>query len=71
MNCDNHKKIYIIENKIVTLPEVASVVKKRGDKKLGPMFYNLLKTNIERMSVFRLSTILMKGKVVTLFSPRC
>ena len=34
--------------------------RKKGDKKMRQNFLKLLKTHVEKMSIFRLSTILMK-----------
>jgi hypothetical protein len=39
----------------------ARVVKKKG-KKMGLKFRKLMKTHVEKMSAFRLSTIFMKTK---------
>ncbi len=61
MSSEILEKIYIIETKIVNLSSVAGVVKKKRDKKMGLNFVKLLKTNIEKMSIYRLFAMLMKA----------
>jgi hypothetical protein len=39
---------------------VVRVVEKKRGQKMGPIGIKLLKTNVEKMSTFRFSTILMK-----------
>ncbi len=60
INSENLAKNYTIENKILILSSAARAVKKKGDKNMRLMYVKLLKTNIEKMSTFRLSIILMK-----------
>jgi hypothetical protein len=60
MITENPAKIYVIENKIVSLFSVAGAKKKRWPQKMGLTFCKLMKTNVEKMSVFRRSTMLMK-----------
>jgi hypothetical protein len=60
MNCKNLSEIYIIDNKTVsTVSWTWRVVKKKGGK-MKVTSIMLLKTNGEKMSVFRLSKMLMK-----------
>ena len=56
----NPAKIYAIENKIVILFSVDEGQEKKGVKKMGVNCVKLLKTHVEKMPVFRLSTMLMK-----------
>ena len=60
MNCKNRSKIYITDNKIVSVFSwgVEGNGKKGGKMKVTSIM--LLKTNGEKMSVFRLSMIFMK-----------
>ena len=60
MNNKNSSKIYIIENKIVSLFSSAKVLWKKKGEILELSCIKLLKTNVEKMSIFRLSTMLMK-----------
>jgi hypothetical protein len=60
MNGENLAKIYIVEIKIVSRSLVARVMEKRGGGNMKVTSIMLVKTNGEKMSVFRLSTILMK-----------
>jgi hypothetical protein len=59
MNSENLGKIYVIENKIVSQFPGGQGRGKRG-RKMRLIFLKLLKTNVEKMSIFRLSTIFMK-----------
>jgi hypothetical protein len=60
MNCENHTKIYSIETKIVSLSHGGQGQEKKGGKKMGHRFIKLLKTHVEKMSVFRLAIMLQK-----------
>jgi hypothetical protein len=60
VNSKNLAKIYIVEIKIVSLSSAARVHGKKKGQEMGSIFVKLLKTNVEKMSVFRLSTMLMK-----------
>jgi hypothetical protein len=62
MNGENRAKIYIIENKIVILSSLARFTGKKGGQKRRVGCLKSLKTNVEKMSAFRLSTMLMKTK---------
>jgi hypothetical protein len=66
VNCENLAKIYVIENKMVSQTSVASVSGKNGGKKMGLSFVRLLKTNVEKMSAFRLSTMSLKNNELCL-----
>ena len=57
---ENCEKIYIIEIKIVSLLSLAGIMGKKRELKIGREFLKLLKTNTEKMSVFRLSIMLKK-----------
>jgi hypothetical protein len=59
MNWGNLPKTYIVETTIVTKPPIAVVTKKKGEKS-GFILAKVLKRNVEKMPVFRLSTIFMK-----------
>jgi hypothetical protein len=58
---ENLAKIYAIEIKRVNL-FLSGRGEKRGELKMSPTFCKSLKTNIEKMSVFRLSMMLMKTR---------
>jgi hypothetical protein len=60
MNSENLAKPYTIETKIVSRSSRAWVAKKKGGEKLAGSCIKLLKTSGEKMSAFRLSTMLMK-----------
>jgi hypothetical protein len=60
MNGKNLPRIYVVEIKIVSLYPVARATGKKRGEKTPANWIKLLKTNVEKMSVFRLSTILMK-----------
>jgi hypothetical protein len=60
INCGNPAKIYTNETKAVNRPVTASSHEKKRGEKMGFGVPNLLKTNIGKMSTFRLSRILMK-----------
>ena len=60
MNGENLAKIYIVEIKIVSRSLVARVMEKRGGGNMKVTSIMLVKTNGEKMSIFCLSTILMK-----------
>jgi hypothetical protein len=60
MNNENSLKVYIVENKIDSLPMMATVVEKKRGQKMWVICIKLLKTHIEKMSVYRLAIILMK-----------
>lgn len=62
MDGKNCAKAYILESKIVILSSRARGTEKKGIKKMKPTFAMLLKTRVEKMSAFRLATILMKQK---------
>ncbi|HMD87230.1 MAG TPA: hypothetical protein VKO18_21285 [Terriglobia bacterium] len=62
MNRENHEKTYIIENNIVSRSLTEMGHEKKGGKKMRRIFHKLLKTHVEKMSLFPLSTILMKIK---------
>ncbi len=60
MNAEIFAKFYVIGiNKLRLLCDGEGRKKKEGGK-LGSDFFKLLKTDIEKMSAFRLSTMLMK-----------
>ena len=60
MDSENFEKIYVIENTVVSLSSAARVMKKKGGEKMGVSCVKLLKTHVEKMSLFSLSTMLMK-----------
>jgi hypothetical protein len=60
MNCENLAKIYVIGTKIVSLSRGGQDRGEKGGQKMGQNFFKSLKTNVEKMSAFRLSTMLMK-----------
>ena len=62
MNCENSARIYIIETKIVSQFITTRAMRKKKGQKMGLNCPKLLKTNIEKMSAFRLSMMLMKIK---------
>lgn len=66
MNSENLAKIYVIESKKVSKSSGARGMGKKGGQKLRPSNRNLLKGNIEKMSLFRLSIILMKTNKLSL-----
>ncbi len=59
MNSEILIEIYPIENKKVSLSPTAGLTEKSG-KKMRQNWVKLLKKHIEKMSVFRLSKMLMK-----------
>src|SRR5208337_1566935 len=60
MNRGNLAKSYLIEKRLLIQSSAARVMEKKGELKLRLKFPKLMKTNGEKMSVFRLSTMLMK-----------
>jgi len=60
MNRGNLAKSYLIEKRLLIQSSAARVMEKKGELKLRLKFPKLMKTNIEKMSVFRLSMMLMK-----------
>jgi hypothetical protein len=60
MNGDNLAKTYVIDTNIVSLFPGGQGREKKGELNMRREFGKLLKTHIENMSVFRLSTMLMK-----------
>jgi hypothetical protein len=64
MISENPAKVYVIESEIVNLSSIAEAKKKRGGQKMGQAFCKLLRTNIEKMSVFRRSTMLLKTNML-------
>ncbi len=60
MKSEDFLKIYIIENKLVSRFSTAGVMKKKGGEKMRLSYANLLKTNVEKMSVNRSLAMLMK-----------
>jgi hypothetical protein len=60
MNSKNLAKIYVNENNIVSKFSVTGLRRKKRGRKMALSCIKLLKTNVEKMSVFRLSTMLMK-----------
>jgi hypothetical protein len=62
VNSEDLVKMYLIETKIVIKFSLAGITKKRGMKNLGLNFFKLLKTHVEKISIFRLSRMLMKPK---------
>ncbi|HMD85447.1 MAG TPA: hypothetical protein VKO18_12200 [Terriglobia bacterium] len=60
MNRGNLAKSYLIEKRLLIQSSAARVMEKKGELKLRLKFPKLMKTNVEKMSVFRLSTMLMK-----------
>jgi hypothetical protein len=60
MITESAAQMYVIEYKAVILLSVAGAKKKRGTQKMAHAFCKLLKTKLEKMSVFRPSTIFMK-----------
>ena len=61
MSSENLEKMYITEIKPVNMLSLGRVAKKRGGG-MKVSFNILLKTNREKMSVFRLSKMLLKQK---------
>jgi hypothetical protein len=59
----NLSKGHIIENNMVNFSARAGTMKKKG-KKMRQNFSKLLKTIVGKISIFRLSTMSMKTKVV-------
>src|SRR5271157_4665516 len=53
-------KTHLIENRSVIDLSTALVREKKRGEKMGMSYGKFLKTNIEKMSTFRLSTMLMK-----------
>jgi len=66
MNRENLVNVYITENKIVILSSAARVRGGGKGKKTRSNFCKLLKTDIEKMPVFRLSMMLMKANELSL-----
>ncbi len=60
MNRGNLTKSYIIETKTLIQSSVARLMEKKGELKLRLKFPKIMKTNVEKISVFRLSRMLMK-----------
>ncbi|HMD85077.1 MAG TPA: hypothetical protein VKO18_10295 [Terriglobia bacterium] len=60
MNSGNLEKSYLIEKRSLIQSSAARVMEKKGELKFRLKFPKLMKTNIEKMSVFRLSMMLMK-----------
>src|SRR5271157_759996 len=60
MNSGNLAKSYLIEKRSLIQSSAARVMEKKGELKFRLKFPKLMKTNIEKMSVFRLSMMLMK-----------
>jgi len=59
MNCENPAKIYVIEIKIVSSFPWRGLQKTRGDK-MKVSLAMLLKTNVEKMSVYQPLAMLME-----------
>jgi hypothetical protein len=70
MNGKNSAKIYIIENKIVSLFSAAKVMGEKRGRKMRLIFLKLLKTNVEKMSIFPSLHDIHENKRVKPFSPR-
>jgi hypothetical protein len=66
VNGENLAKSILLKIRWLVEPQLRGR-EKRGGEKIGLSFIKLLKTNIEEMPVFRLSTMLMKTKELSHF----